>query len=173
MTPSTYDPCLLYTENSSSGFGIVGLQTDDTLFLADKMFAINEEEQLHKANLLAKEKENLGNETIKFNGGSIKRKSNAIYFTQKRQCRNLHLATLKSVDLTSSKGEMQKAVTPKDQYIAQHARAACITIMCQAEAVFDLSFAAQIVNPKEKDAKAFNKRIQWQIDNPTRGLHFV
>ncbi len=68
MTQSTYDPCLLYTENSSSsGFGIVGLQTDDTLFLADKMFAVKEEEQLHKANLLAKEREKLDNETIKFN----------------------------------------------------------------------------------------------------------
>ena len=174
MTQSTYDPCLLYTENSSrSGFGIVGLQTDDTLFLADKMFAVKEEEQLHKANLLAKEREKLDNETIKFNGGCIKRESNVIHLTQERQCRNLHLVALKSTDLTSSRGKIRKAVTPKDQYVAQRARAAYIATMCQPEAAFDLSFAAQIVNPKEKDAKALNKRIQWQIDNPTRGLHFV
>ena len=34
-------------------------------------------------------------------------------------------------------------------------------------------FASQIVNLKEKDGKALNKHIQWQIDNPTRGLHFI
>ena len=45
--------------------------------------------------------------------------------------------------------------------------------MSQLEAAFDLSFAAQILNPKEKDAKALNKRIQWQIDHPNRGLRFV
>ena len=45
--------------------------------------------------------------------------------------------------------------------------------MSQPEAAFDFSFAAQIVNPKEKDTKALNKRIQWQIDHPTLGLHFV
>ncbi len=44
MTQSTYDLRLLYTDNNSCRFGIVGLQTDDTLFLADKTFAIKEEE---------------------------------------------------------------------------------------------------------------------------------
>ena len=106
MTQSTYNPCLLYTENSSSGFEIIGLQTNDILFLADKTFAIKEEEQLHKANLLAKKREKLDNETIKFNGGCIKRKSNVIYLTQERQCRNFHLIALKSVDLTSSRGKI-------------------------------------------------------------------
>ena len=60
MTQSTYNPYLLYTKNSSSGFRIVGLQTNDTLFLSDKTFVIKKEEQLHKANLLAKEREKLG-----------------------------------------------------------------------------------------------------------------
>ncbi len=118
-------------------------------------------------------KEKKKKKKIKFNGGYIKRESNVIHLTQERQCRNLHLVALKSVDLTSSRGKIRKAVTPKDQYVAQRARAAYIATMCQPEAAFDLSFAAQIVNPKEKDAKALNKRIQWQIDNPTRGLHFV
>ncbi len=45
--------------------------------------------------------------------------------------------------------------------------------MSQPESAFDLSFAAWIVNPKEKDAKAPNKRIQWQMKHPTRGLRFV
>ena len=48
-----------------------------------------------------------------------------------------------------------------------------VPVVCRFEAAFDLSFAAQIVNLKEEDAKALNKRIQWQIDHPTRGLRFV
>ena len=43
----------------------------------------------------------------------------------------------------------------------------------QPEAVFNLSFAAQIVNPKEEDTKQLNKRLQWQIDNPLHRLRFV
>ena len=58
MTQSIYDLCLLYTDNNSCGFGIVGLQTEYTLFLADKTFAIKEEEQLRKAKLLAKKERN-------------------------------------------------------------------------------------------------------------------
>ena len=57
MTQSTYDPCLLHT--STNGFGLVGLQTDDTLFLADLEFARNEETELQKAKFLAKDQEQL------------------------------------------------------------------------------------------------------------------
>lgn len=45
--------------------------------------------------------------------------------------------------------------------------------MCQSKTTFDLLFAAQIVNLKEKDANALNKCIKWQIDNPTQCLHFT
>ncbi len=81
MTESTYYPCLLYTDNNSCGFGIVDPKTDDTLFLADKTFAIKEEEQLRKAKLLAKEREKLDNASVKFNGGCIKHESNFIHLT--------------------------------------------------------------------------------------------
>ena len=40
--------------------------------------------------------------------------------------------------------------------------------MYQPEATFDLLFAAKIVNLQKKNAKALNKRIQWQIDNLTQ-----
>ena len=75
MTQSTYDPCLLHT--STDGFGLVGLQTDDTLFLADADFARNEETKLQKAKFLAKEREQLTTQhPIKFNGGQINLQSN-------------------------------------------------------------------------------------------------
>ena len=118
MTQSTYDPCLLYTENSNSEFKIVGLQIDNTLFLSAKTFAIKEEEQLHKANLLAREREKLGNKIIKFNGGCITHKSSVIDLTQETQCNNLYLVALKSIDLTNPRGKIRKVVTPKDQYVA-------------------------------------------------------
>ena len=43
---STYDPCLLHCKEP---FGLVGLQTDDTLFLADSAFAMRESDGLAKA----------------------------------------------------------------------------------------------------------------------------
>ena len=44
INASTYDPCLLYTNQNA--FGIVSLQTNDTLFLANTAFAKAEQEQL-------------------------------------------------------------------------------------------------------------------------------
>ncbi|KAI0995095.1 hypothetical protein K3495_g13086 [Podosphaera aphanis] len=56
MVSSTYDPCLLYTTSSISGcvFGLIGMQTDDTLILCDDAFARREEFELEKANIPAK-----------------------------------------------------------------------------------------------------------------------
>src|SRR6266480_3650336 len=174
LTQSTFDPCLLFTD-SSIGFAIVGLQTDDTLFLADMKFAIHEEKELQKSKFMAKDRGKLTHSsTLSFNGGKIKLEpDNAITLTQERQCRNLKPVNVKSVDLTSSRGKIRTAVTPKDQFIAQRARGSYIASVCQPEATFDLSFAAQVINPNEEDAKHLNKRLQWQIDNPTRGLRFA
>jgi len=81
---STYDPCLLYTP--SNGLGIIGLQTDDTLFLADQTFADTEETELREAKFLAKPREQLTEQTpVKFNGGLITQKGSLIQLTQKRQ----------------------------------------------------------------------------------------
>jgi hypothetical protein len=172
MEQSTYDPCLLYT--LSNGLGIVGLQTDDTLFLADQTFADAEETELQEAKFLAKPREQLTEQTpIKFNGGLITQKGNSIQLTQERQAQNLKPVTAKPTDLTSSRGETRKTVNTKDQYAAQRARGAYIATVCQPESAYDLSFAAQAVDPQEENIKQLNKRIQWQIDNAARGLTFV
>ena len=61
---------LYYTKDNQ--FGIVGLQTDDTLFLANSKFADAKESNLQKAHFLAKEREVLSkNKPLKFNGGLI------------------------------------------------------------------------------------------------------
>ena len=103
----------------------------------------------------------------------IIQEGNLIKLTQERQAQNLRLVIVKPTDLTSSRGETRKTVNTKDQYVAQRARGAYITTVCQPESSYDLSFTAQVTDPQEADVKQLNKRIQWQIDNATRGLTFV
>lgn len=170
MCQSTYDPCLLY---SNDPFGVVGMQTDDTLILASGEMAEREEEKLLEAKLLAKAREKLSPDfPLKFNGGLIQQLADGISLTQEQQCHNLNAISSRTSTSTGTRG-VTRVLTPKDQYIAQRARGAYIASMCQPEASFDLSFAAQAVNPTEIDAKALNKRLEWQIANPKRGLKFV
>lgn len=78
MIQSTYDPYLLVT-TSPDLFGLVGIQTDDTLFLADDKFAEQENKILHGAGFLAKPliKLEIG-QTVSFNGSKIKCRNNEI-----------------------------------------------------------------------------------------------
>jgi len=63
MDTSTFDPCLLIT-STKTPFGIVGIQTDDTIILGDSDFSTLEEEELTKAKLIAKPKEKLNSTTL-------------------------------------------------------------------------------------------------------------
>jgi hypothetical protein len=47
-----YDPCLLII--IAYAFGLVGMQTDDTLILEDSKFKALKHEELAKANIIAK-----------------------------------------------------------------------------------------------------------------------
>ena len=72
METSTYDPCLLHCSNPKQGFGIVGMQTDDTLIVADNAFAVREEEEIRRANILCKPREKLTTKNpLKFNSAII------------------------------------------------------------------------------------------------------
>src|SRR6266700_5607095 len=94
ITQSTYDPCLLY---SNKPFGIIGLQTDNTLFLTDKTFADIEENKLYKAKFMAKEQERLTTITpLKFNRAIIQLISDRITLTQEQQYMNLSIITTKT-----------------------------------------------------------------------------
>jgi hypothetical protein len=105
---------LLYT--NENGFGVVGLQTDDTLVLANKSFAEAKESELNKANFLAKDREQLTFITlIKFNSSQIKLENDGlICLTQERHCQHLRLIALKAINLTSLREEVRQAVTLKD-----------------------------------------------------------
>jgi hypothetical protein len=66
MSESTYNPCLLFSNNP---FSVVSLQTDDTLFVADSAFVAKEEDVLRNTGFLAKDREQLSTvHPIKFNG---------------------------------------------------------------------------------------------------------
>src|SRR6266568_5543934 len=54
INQSTYDPYLLYLNNPIN-FRIISLQTDNTLLLANLVFAASEQEKIKKAKFLTKE----------------------------------------------------------------------------------------------------------------------
>ncbi|KAI1004025.1 hypothetical protein K3495_g4184 [Podosphaera aphanis] len=154
LNESTYDPCLLWT-NIDDYFSIVGLQTDDTLFLVNESFADAEQNSLKKAQFLAKD-------------------HGVITLTQERQCNNISIVESdKRLSITSSRGILRKELSTKEQYVAQRARGAYTASMCQLEASFDLSSAAQATFPEKDDIDALNNCLQWQIINTSKGLKFV
>ena len=93
--------------------------------------------------------------------------------TQKRQYKNLSVVNTTLTDSTSSRGVTRGLLTPKDQYIAQRAKGAYIALVYQPEALFNLSFTTQAINPKEVDIRELNKRLSQQIQNLYRGLKFI
>ena len=80
--------------------------------------------------------------------------------TQKGQAERITLVDLRAADRTQ-------------QYVEQRARGAYIASICQPEASFDYSIAAQVQQPDDDDIKRLNQRLQWQLDNKQRGLRFV
>jgi hypothetical protein len=162
MIESTFDSCLLHIEFIH--FEVIDIQTDDTLILADDKFAALEENELARAHLTFKEREKLNLIiSIKFNDELIflTDKSNSLLLIQSKQFDQIRLIDVKiSIDLISSRDEIRKMITSKDQYIAQRAREAYIVIVSQSETSFDFFFDAQIINSKEDDAKRLNQRLQ-------------
>ena len=160
MVTSTYDPCLLISSYGEQ-FGIVGMQTDDTLILADDQFDTREEEELQKAQFPAKPKSKLtANTQLIFNGCVLTRDSDNVLMRQKEQSSKIALVSNHPPD--------------RKAYIEQRARGAYIASICQPEAAFDLSAAAQHQEePNEAEVTALNKRLQWQLGNKERGLQYI
>jgi hypothetical protein len=161
MQTSSYDPCLLLTYDGTDTFGMTGLQTDDTLSIVSAAFAQKEKAKLQEAGFRAKPKTILtSTQPLQFNGGKIHLIRDNIALTQNGQAEGLR--TIK-----------EDAHDAQQQYVAQRARGAYIASICQPEAAFDLSIAAQTTNPTKGDIAALNVRIQWQIGNADRGLSYI
>jgi hypothetical protein len=58
MDTSTYNPCLLIT-TTNSVFGVISIQTDNTIILRNKRFSAREKYKLTQVNYTAKPKEKL------------------------------------------------------------------------------------------------------------------
>jgi hypothetical protein len=83
MIESTFDSCLLHiVEFINQNFGIVRLQTDDTLILADDEYVTLEENELVRARLTFKKREKLiSTISIKFNDDLIFLSNNSLLLT--------------------------------------------------------------------------------------------
>lgn len=136
MRESTYDSCFLYI---SDPFGIVRMQTDITLILANNEFISIEEDTIKSAKIITKDREHLTSaHRLKFNSVQIKLDSNKMVVTKKSRVGEIFLVTDHIPDFTSSRGITRKQLLSKKQYLAWKARSAYITSICQSEAFFNL-----------------------------------
>jgi hypothetical protein len=72
----------LYFLQNNKPFGIIGLQTNNTLFLANETFAETKQNKLYKAKFMAKKREQLTVDIpLKFNNNLIQFVSDRIIFT--------------------------------------------------------------------------------------------
>lgn len=171
MKESTYDLCLLY---SSGPFGIMGMQNNDTLILADNDFASKEEAAIKSAKIMTKDQEHLTSfQPLKFNGAQIKLDSEEIVLTKESHVGGILPVTNYDADSISSRGITRTKLSPKEQYLAQRARGAYIASVCQPEASFHLFQAAQTAEFSPHDIAMLNKRLQWQITNKSQGLRYI
>jgi len=137
------------------------MQTDDTLMLATPQFSALEIQNLEEAGFRSKPKTTLSRDApLEFNGCTLTMTGSEITLTQKGQG-----AKIESID-TNAKDKQQ-------QYVEQRARGAYIASICQPEAAFDLSTAAQAQHPDKQQCIELNKRLKWQISNLQRGLHYL
>ncbi|KAF1936185.1 hypothetical protein EJ02DRAFT_459741 [Clathrospora elynae] len=158
MATSTYDPCLLITNGEA--FGMVGLQTDDTLAIGTPAFSRAEDAALQRANFRAKPKDRLSKEVpLEFNGCTLTLRGDTILLTQKGQG-----TKIEAIGNTAERAQ---------KYMEQRACGAYIASICQPESSFDLSAAAQIQQPADGDYTKLNRRLQWQAENLERGLQYV
>jgi hypothetical protein len=91
MATLIYDPCLLITITENN-FDIVGMQTDDTIILADEHFSTLKENELLIAKFTAKLKEKLTPDSpLIFNGYVLIQDGNVISLRQKEQDKKIKL----------------------------------------------------------------------------------
>ncbi len=171
MIQFTYDSCLLYIIFIQIDLKIVSMQTDDTFILADQSFVIVEKEAIHSAKIMIKTREQLTFiNLLKFNDTRIERlESNEIdiiYFRQKTHIQDIQLIdSVESTIITNARDKVRIKLILRDQYIAQRAREAYLTSICQSEASFDLSHAVQFIEMSSNDINALNKLSEWWFWN--------
>jgi hypothetical protein len=141
------------------------MQTDDILILVDQSFAVVEKEAVHSVKILTKTRERLTSDNaLKFNDTRIERigPNDIIYFRQETHIQDIQLIQSTDAIITSARGKVRIKLITREQYVAQRARDAYLTSICQLEASFDLSRAAQFIEStfSSDDIIFLNKRLQ-------------
>jgi hypothetical protein len=99
MSTSTYDPCLLITNNNADTFSIVSMQIDDTLILGTAAFLLLKEKKIQKAQFRLKPKAVLTPELqLDFNRCTLTRDTSkpVLNLRQKGQGRKIRLVDIRS-----------------------------------------------------------------------------
>jgi hypothetical protein len=139
------------------------MQIDDTLILADQLFAVVEKEAIHSAKIMIKTREQLTSTNfLKFNDTQIERidSNEVIYFRQQTHIQNIQLInSTEFTIITNARDKIRAMLILRDQYIAQRARETYLASICQSEASFDLFRAAQSIEIILDDIISLNKRL--------------
>jgi hypothetical protein len=129
-------------------FDITGMQTDDTLIICSPEFSAKKKEKIQNAAFRAKPKARLAKSSpIEFNGAHLTLEGDQLYLRQKSQGKNLKLVNAQAEDRDQ-------------QYLEQRAHGAYLASICQPEAAFNLSIAAQAHNSNFDNLKRFNKCLK-------------
>ena len=127
MTTFTFNPCFLITITGTL-FGIISMQTDDTIILKNDQFSALKKDELVKANLMAKLKEKLDLKTLLlFNRCILSLNKDFIALHQKGQGKKINIININS---------------PKQGYVEQCVCGAYIAFIYQPKALFNLSVTA-------------------------------
>jgi len=112
ITTSIFNLCFFIT-TIGTPFGIISMQTNNTIILGDNQFLALKEDKLVKANLIAKPKEKLNLTTLLlFNGCILFLNKDSIALCQKGQGKKINVINVNSL---------------KQGYVEQRARGAYIT----------------------------------------------
>jgi hypothetical protein len=103
----------------------------------------------------------ISDNSLKFNDTRIERiEDDTIYFRQETHIQDIRLIQSTETIVTNARDKVRIMLTSRDQYIAQRAREAYLASICQSEASFDLSHAAQFTEMSSDDINVLNKRLQ-------------
>jgi hypothetical protein len=97
-----------------------------------------------------------------FNGCILSQEDDKMVMRQKEQGKKISL-----VDPDSPDEDLCQS------YVQQRARGAYIASVCQPEAAFDMSSAAQHQDPGKEEIAALNNRLKWQMEHLDRGLTYI
>ncbi|KAI0992084.1 hypothetical protein K3495_g16102, partial [Podosphaera aphanis] len=123
----------------------------------------------------AKPKKKLSLDTpLQFNGSIfILNKDYSVDLRQNGQGKKIELIDASLGHNSTIKHDLAINSTIKKAYIQQRARGAYLASICQPEACYELSVAAQIQNPSRDHITKLNGRLSWQKNNLERGLKNV